>query len=91
MKAAVVHDFSRPPRYEDVRDPVVDGEERVVVEVLAAGLHPRVRSQAGGVHYTGTGELPLTRVSTPWSATRRGRSVTRSSTTRRSGRWPSAL
>jgi len=60
MKAAVVHDFSRPPRYEDVRDPVVDGEERVVVEVLAAGLHPRVRSQAGGVHYTGTGELPLT-------------------------------
>jgi NADPH:quinone reductase-like Zn-dependent oxidoreductase len=29
------------------------------VEVLAAGLHPRVRSQANGSHYTSTGELPL--------------------------------
>jgi NADPH:quinone reductase-like Zn-dependent oxidoreductase len=29
------------------------------VEVLAAGLHPRVRSQADGSHYTTTGELPL--------------------------------
>jgi NADPH:quinone reductase-like Zn-dependent oxidoreductase len=27
--------------------------------VLAAGLHPRVRSQADGSHYTSTGELPL--------------------------------
>jgi NADPH:quinone reductase-like Zn-dependent oxidoreductase len=59
MKAAVVHDFSRPPRYEDVRDPVVTGGGDVVVDVLAAGLHPRVRSQAGGIHYTSTGELPF--------------------------------
>jgi NADPH:quinone reductase-like Zn-dependent oxidoreductase len=29
------------------------------VEVLAAGLHPRVRSQANGSHYTSTDELPL--------------------------------
>jgi len=29
------------------------------VEVLAAGLHPRVPSQADGSHYTTTGELPL--------------------------------
>ena len=59
MKAAVVNDFSQPPRYEDVRDPVARGSGEVVVEVLAAGLHPRVRSQAGGSHYTSTGELPL--------------------------------
>lgn len=59
MKAAVVHDFSRPPRFEDAPDPVAAGEEEVVVEVLAAGLHPRVRSQAGGSHYTSTGALPL--------------------------------
>jgi NADPH:quinone reductase-like Zn-dependent oxidoreductase len=58
MKAAVVHDFSRPPRYEDVADPLTTGDE-VVVQVLAAGLHPRVRSQAGGSHYTSTGALPL--------------------------------
>ncbi len=30
-----------------------------MVEVLAAGLHPRVRSQANGSHYTSSGELPL--------------------------------
>ena len=59
MKAAVVNDFSRPPRYEDVREPVATRNDEVVVEVLAAGLHPRVRSQAGGSHYTSTGELPL--------------------------------
>jgi NADPH:quinone reductase-like Zn-dependent oxidoreductase len=59
MKAAVVDDFSQAPRYRDVRDPEATGSEEVVVEVLAAGLHPRVRSQAGGSHYTSTGELPL--------------------------------
>ena len=58
MKAAVVTDFAQPPRYADVPEPVA-GHDEVVVEVLAAGLHPRVRSQAGGSHYTSTGELPL--------------------------------
>jgi len=59
MKAAVVRDFSRPPQYEDVADPVTGAAGELVVEVLAAGLHPRVRSQAGGFHYTSTGALPL--------------------------------
>jgi NADPH:quinone reductase-like Zn-dependent oxidoreductase len=58
MKAAVVTDFAQPPRYTDFPEPVA-GRDQVVVEVLAAGLHPRVRSQAGGFHYTSTGELPL--------------------------------
>jgi NADPH:quinone reductase-like Zn-dependent oxidoreductase len=31
----------------------------MLVDVLAAGLHPRVRSQANGSHYTSTDELPL--------------------------------
>jgi NADPH:quinone reductase-like Zn-dependent oxidoreductase len=31
----------------------------VLVDVIAAGVHPRVRSQANGSHYTSTGELPL--------------------------------
>jgi NADPH:quinone reductase-like Zn-dependent oxidoreductase len=35
------------------------GPHDVVVDVLAAGLHPRVRSQADGSHYTSTDELPL--------------------------------
>jgi NADPH:quinone reductase-like Zn-dependent oxidoreductase len=59
MKAAVVTDLSKPPRYEDFPDPVARGKNEVVVDVLAAGLHPRVRSQAGGFHYTSTGKLPL--------------------------------
>jgi NADPH:quinone reductase-like Zn-dependent oxidoreductase len=59
MKAAVVTAFDTPPRYLDLRDPVAYGEGEVVVEVLAAGLHPRVRTQANGSHYTSTGELPL--------------------------------
>jgi NADPH:quinone reductase-like Zn-dependent oxidoreductase len=59
MKAAVVNDFSKPPCYQDFPEPVARAKEETVVEVLAAGLHPRVRSQAGGFHYTSTGELPL--------------------------------
>lgn len=59
MKAAVVDDFSRPPHYQDFPDPIAKGREEIVAQVLAAGLHPRVRSQAGGFHYTSTGELPL--------------------------------
>jgi NADPH:quinone reductase-like Zn-dependent oxidoreductase len=59
MKAAVVTAFDAPPRYLDVADPVARGEDEAVVDVLAAGLHPRVRSQADGSHYTSTGALPL--------------------------------
>lgn len=59
MHAAVVTSFDTPPRYLDHPDPVARSDDEVVVEVLAAGLHPRVRSQADGSHYTSTGELPL--------------------------------
>ena len=59
VKAAVVTAFDRAPRYADfpLREP--RGPHEAVVDVLAAGLHPRVRSQADGSHYTSTGELPL--------------------------------
>lgn len=59
MKAAVVTDFSLPPRHGDFPEPTASGECELVVEVLAAGLHPRVRSQADGSHYTSTGTLPM--------------------------------
>jgi len=59
MKAAVVSSFGSPPRYQDFPDPVAGGDGEMVVDVLAAGLHPRVRSQANGSHYTSTDELPL--------------------------------
>jgi NADPH:quinone reductase-like Zn-dependent oxidoreductase len=59
MKAAVVHAFDQPPHYEDFPDPVAAHGDELVVEVVAAALHPRVRSQANGSHYSSTGELPL--------------------------------
>jgi NADPH:quinone reductase-like Zn-dependent oxidoreductase len=59
MHAAVVRSFDHPPRYETVDAPQPQGEHELVVDVLAAGLHPRVRSGADGSHYTSDGSLPL--------------------------------
>jgi NADPH:quinone reductase-like Zn-dependent oxidoreductase len=59
VKAAVVSSFDTPPRYADFPDPVVANDDEMIVSVVAAGLHPRVRSQANGSHYTSTGVLPL--------------------------------
>src|SRR6202167_5380154 len=59
MRAAVVTDFDTPPTCQDFPVPVPRDPDEVVVDVLAAGLHPRVRSQANGSHYTSTGALPL--------------------------------
>ncbi|OIJ66402.1 quinone oxidoreductase family protein [Streptomyces mangrovisoli] len=59
MRAAVVHSFDAPPRYADFPEPVAAGAHEVLVDVLAAGLHPRVRSAADGTHYTSDGTLPL--------------------------------
>ncbi len=59
MRAAVVTSFGTPPACQDfpVPEPRAPGE--ACVDVIAAGLHPRVRSQADGSHYTSSGELPL--------------------------------
>ncbi len=59
MHAAVVSEFGHAPRYETFPDPITGDADEIVVDVVAAGLHPRVRSQADGSHYTSTGELPL--------------------------------
>ena len=58
MKAAVVRSFDTSPRFEDYPEPVVDAASELV-DVVAAGLHPRVRSQANGSHYTSSDALPL--------------------------------
>jgi NADPH:quinone reductase-like Zn-dependent oxidoreductase len=58
MHAAVVHSFDRPPRYEDFAT-LEPGANEILVEVLAAGLHPRVRSGANNSHYTSEGALPM--------------------------------
>ena len=59
MHAAVVRQFDHPPRYEEFTLPVPSGDRQEFVDVLASGLHPRVRSQANGSHYTSTNGLPL--------------------------------
>lgn len=55
MYAAVVRSFDRPPTYDVFPEPT--GPD--VVAVVAAGLHPRVRSAANGTHYTSEGSLPM--------------------------------
>ena len=59
MHAAVVRSFERPPRYETYDTPEPAGPNESLVEVLAAGLHPRVRTGASGRHYTSSGALPM--------------------------------
>ncbi|ROP80675.1 zinc-binding alcohol dehydrogenase family protein [Curtobacterium sp. PhB115] len=58
MQAAVVTEFGHAPTWQEFDDPTPTPDE-VVVDVVAAGLHPRVRSQADGSHYTSEGALPL--------------------------------
>lgn len=59
IKAAVVTRLGRPPEVGEWELPEASGPHERVVDVLAAGLHPRVRSQAAGTHYTSTDALPL--------------------------------
>jgi NADPH:quinone reductase-like Zn-dependent oxidoreductase len=58
MHAALVTEFGQPPRYASI-DPPVPTNGEVVVDVLAAALHPRVRSGAAGLHYADAKVLPL--------------------------------
>jgi NADPH:quinone reductase-like Zn-dependent oxidoreductase len=59
MHAAVVTSFGSPPSYQDIAAPRPQPPDEVLVDVLASGLHPRVRSQADGSHYTSPDQLPL--------------------------------
>lgn len=59
MKAAVVTEYGQVPHYADAPEPQANGDSEIVVEVLAAALSPRVRSQAAGTHYTSRDDLPL--------------------------------
>jgi NADPH:quinone reductase-like Zn-dependent oxidoreductase len=59
VHAAVVRSFANPPRYESFDLPAPSDGDQALVEVLAVGLHPRVRTGASGSHYTSTGKLPM--------------------------------
>jgi NADPH:quinone reductase-like Zn-dependent oxidoreductase len=57
MKAAVVHDFSQPPRFADFAEPEAGPGDRLI-RVRAAALSQLVRAQAAGRHYS-SGSVPL--------------------------------
>jgi NADPH:quinone reductase-like Zn-dependent oxidoreductase len=59
VHAAVVRSFDFPPRYEAFDVPAPSERGQALVDVLAVGLHPRVRTGASGRHYTSTGRLPM--------------------------------
>jgi AAA domain, putative AbiEii toxin, Type IV TA system len=59
MNAAVVTSFGEPPHYQPFEVPQPNGTDEFIVDVLAVGLHPRVRSGAAGAHYTSSGTLPM--------------------------------
>ena len=59
MYAAVVTTFDAAPSYQEFPTPTPKDSDEVLVDVVASGLHRRVRSQADGSHYTSTGDLPL--------------------------------
>jgi NADPH:quinone reductase-like Zn-dependent oxidoreductase len=59
MNAAVVTSFEKPPRYQQFEVPEPKADEEMLVDVLAVGLHPRVRTGAAGAHYTSTRTLPM--------------------------------
>ena len=58
MNAAVVTSFDEPPHYQqfDVPQPAGDGE--ILVDVLAVGLHPRVRTGAAGARFATGARCP---------------------------------
>jgi NADPH:quinone reductase-like Zn-dependent oxidoreductase len=58
MKAAVIEAPGDGAHYGDFAEPG-DHEGRQVVELVAAGIHPIVRSLARGVHYGSSGQWPL--------------------------------
>jgi len=59
MRAAVVTSFDSPPTYQEFPTPAPATDDEILIDVVASGLHPRVRSQADGSHYTSSDELPL--------------------------------
>ena len=59
MHAALVEDFSAPPRYRETPPPVPNQGE-VLLKVRAAALSNLVRGQASGSHYSSGTTLPFT-------------------------------
>jgi NADPH2:quinone reductase len=57
MKAAVLHELGKPPRFEQFPDPTAESNE-VMVMMRAAALKPVDRQMASGSHYSAFRNLP---------------------------------
>ena len=57
MKAAVLHELGKPPRYEDFPDPEA-GPQETLVQVRAASLKSVDKQLAAGTHFASPRELP---------------------------------
>jgi NADPH:quinone reductase-like Zn-dependent oxidoreductase len=57
MKAAVLHKFGKPPRYEDFADPT-PGQDEIVIQVKAVALENIDRAIAKGTHFSTRQFLP---------------------------------
>jgi NADPH:quinone reductase-like Zn-dependent oxidoreductase len=58
MKAAVLHELGKPPRYEEFSDPSA-GAEEALIQVRAASLKAVDKQLAAGKHFASPRELPV--------------------------------
>ena len=58
MKAAVLHELGKAPRFEEFAEPIA-GKDEVIVRVRAASLKGVDRQLASGTHYASPRELPV--------------------------------
>jgi NADPH2:quinone reductase len=59
VKAAVLHELGKAPKYEEFDEPQAAGDGEVVVRVRAASLKPVDQQLASGAHFASPRELPL--------------------------------
>ncbi|MFF4053334.1 zinc-binding alcohol dehydrogenase family protein [Streptomyces chartreusis] len=59
MQAASVASFGSPPECVELPAPTTVADHDLLLDVLAVGLHPVVRAQAAGAHYTSPRGVPF--------------------------------
>jgi NADPH:quinone reductase-like Zn-dependent oxidoreductase len=58
MKAAVLHELGKAPKYEDFPQPVPQSADQVLITVKAASVKNLDKSRASGAHYASYTNLP---------------------------------
>lgn len=59
MKAAVLHELGKAPRYEDFAEPMPGNNEEALIRVRAASLKSVDKQLASGSHYASPRQLPV--------------------------------